>query len=80
MYHFGKVLDTNNVSVDRLKKLYIGETQLDDRATKRLTRKLKKMTLLEELHLVNIMKLEDHMETLAVSLRKLKKLNVLDLR
>ena len=53
---------------------------IDDRATKRLSRKLKKMTLLEELHLVNIIKLEDYMETLANSLKKHKRLRILDLR
>ena len=60
--------------------LHVENVAIDDRATKRLSRKLKKMTLLEELHLVNIIKLEDYMETLANSLKKHKRLRILDLR
>ena len=80
VYNFGKILDIENYALDQLLILHVENVAIDDRATKRLSRKLKKMTLLEELHLVNIIKLEDYMETLANSLKKHKRLRILDLR
>ena len=63
-----------------MQKLHIIDTPLDDKATKRLTRKLKQLKLLEELRMVNLVKLEDNMEALATSLRKHRRLKILDLR
>ena len=73
-------MDIDNYALDQLLILHVENVAIEDRATKRLTRKLKRMTLLEELHLVKIIKLEDHMETLANSLKKHKRLRILDLR
>ena len=63
-----------------MKILHVEESQLNDKATRRLIRGVRKMDSLKELHLVNITKLESHMHMLADSVRNHKALEVLDVR
>ena len=60
--------------------LHIEETQIDARGLRRLLKNLKQMVDLTELHLINLNTLDESMEVLASSLKKHKKLKVLDIR
>jgi len=72
--------DSGHTVLNRLRILHIEDIALGPKPMQRMLRVVRKLIDLEELHLVNLLELENFTEVLAGSLGSIKKLRVLDLR
>ena len=74
------IFSKSSIFMHKIRILHIQDIKLDARPTRNLIKQLRRMKDLQELHLVNLVSLEDQMHEFAHSIQNLKCLHDLNLR